>query len=74
MKGIFSTLDPKARIFEELKIQQPNWWLMLRDDKELYIDIRKDNYISIYYFGGSFAKIEYKGGFVAKAHQKILRR
>jgi hypothetical protein len=73
MKGTFVSLNPKAEIFKEIKIQQPEWWILLCDDKELYIDIRKDNYINVYYFGGSVTKIEYKnGGFAAKTHQKYL--
>jgi hypothetical protein len=71
MKEPFN-LTPKAKIFEEIKIQQPQWWTMLCGDNELYIDIRKDNYINVYYFGGSVAKIDYKNGFVAKTHQKYL--
>ena len=72
MKGTFSTLNPKAKIFEELKIQQFKWWTQLHEDNELYIEIRKDNYINVYYFGGSVAKIDYANGFVAKTHQKYL--
>lgn len=72
MKGTFLSLNPKAKIFEEIRIQQPQWWTMLCKDQELYIEIRKDNYINVYYFGGSVAKIEYKNGFVAETHQKYL--
>jgi hypothetical protein len=71
-KGTFTSLDQQANIFKELKKQQPKWWILLHDDKELYIDIRKDNYINVYYFGGSVAKIDYKKGFVAIIHQKYL--
>jgi len=45
MKETFLTLDPKAEIFEELKTQQLKWWKLLSKDNELYIEIRKDNYI-----------------------------
>jgi hypothetical protein len=72
IKGTFASLDPEANIFKELKKQQPKWWILFRENKELYIDIRKDNYINVYYFGGSVAKIKYKNGFVAETHQKYL--
>jgi len=45
IKGSFSALNPKAKIFEEINNRQPNWWNLLCKDKELYIDFRKDNYI-----------------------------
>ena len=72
MKGTFSTLDPNAKIFSEIKNQQPKWWNLLCSDKVLYTHIRKDNYINVYYFGGSLARIDYKNGFVALTHQKYL--
>lgn len=71
-KGSFTSLDSRANIFEELKKQPPEWWTLLCEDKELYIEIRKDNYINVYYFGGSVTKINYKNGFVAETHQKYL--
>jgi hypothetical protein len=72
MKGSFSSLNQKAKIFKEIKIHQPYWWSLFCRDKELYIEIRKDNYISVYYYGGSFAKIDYENDFVAEIHQKYL--
>lgn len=72
MNGTFLSLNPKAEIFEEIRIQQPNWWKMLCEDHELYIEIRKNNYINVYYFGGSVARIGYKNGVVAETHQKYL--
>lgn len=41
------------------------------NDKEVYIHIRKDNYINAYYYGGSIFKLEYKRGeFVGEIHHK----
>jgi hypothetical protein len=71
-KGTFTTLNPEAKIFKEIKDKQPLWWKLMLEDNELYIEIRKDNYINVYYNGGSVAKIDYANGFVAKTHQKYL--
>ncbi len=68
----FSSINPNARLFSELKTQMPDWWILLTKDDELYIDIRKDNSINVYYFGGSIARIEFKNDFKAKIHQKYL--
>lgn len=73
MKKTTSLLNPKAKLFEELKIQQPKWWNLLREDEELYIEIRKDNSINVYFFGGSIARINYKNDFEARIHQKYYR-
>jgi hypothetical protein len=71
-KDIFSTLNPEAEIFKEIKAKQPDWWKIMVEDDELYIDIRKDNYINVYYLGGSLARIKYKDDFVAEIHYKYL--
>lgn len=67
----FSKLNPKAKIFEELE-QNPAWWALLKADKDLYIDIRKDKYINVYYYGSSIAKISYTSDFNASIHKKYL--
>lgn len=72
MKGTFLSLNIEADLFKEIKIQQPQWWNLLCEDPELYVNIRKDNYINVYYYGGSVAKINYNNGFTAKTHQKYL--
>lgn len=71
VKGSLQSLDPSAKLFVELKKQNPVWWSLLCNDKEVYIHIRKDNYINAYYYGGSIIKLEYKRGeFVGETHHK----
>lgn len=50
------------------------WWNNLIADKDIYIDIRKDNYIDIYYNGGSIIKeLKYvSGDFKGKVNYKYL--
>ena len=38
----FNTLNPDAKIFQELK-KNPYWWTRFKKDSSLYIEIRKDN-------------------------------
>lgn len=71
-KVVFSKINPKNCIYKELE-KQPKWWSLLYNDKELYVEIRKDNYINVYYLGASVAKISYKKNeFVVETHQKYL--
>jgi len=70
--GSFEALDPNKPIFKKIKEQK--WWKLFLEDKKLYIEIRKDNYIDVYYYGGCLAKITYneiKKKFIAKIHPKF---
>ncbi|MBO4531846.1 MAG: hypothetical protein J5767_14545 [Paludibacteraceae bacterium] len=54
----FDTLKPDATIFAALK-KCPEWWKRFKDDPSLYIEIRKDNQVNVYFEGGSLARIHY---------------
>jgi hypothetical protein len=66
--------DPKNQLFSELKNHPPTWWLQLVGDKEIYIDVRKDNYIDVYYNGGGIIKeLKFgKNGYTGLVHYKYL--
>jgi hypothetical protein len=44
-------------LFTHLLTDKPAWWPLLREQKDCYIDIRKDNTINIYYRGASLFRI-----------------
>lgn len=54
----FNTLNPDAKIFQELK-KNPYWWTRFKKDSSLYIETRKDNQVNVYFEGGSVARIHY---------------
>jgi hypothetical protein len=54
----FDTLKPDATIFVELG-KEPAWWKRFKDDPSLYIEIRKDNQVNVYFQGGSVARIHF---------------
>lgn len=58
MAVTFETLKRNAQIFAELS-KNPDWWLKFKNTPSLYIDIRKDNHVNVYYEGGSIARIHY---------------
>lgn len=58
MAVTFKTLKRGAQIFKELS-KTPDWWLKFKNTSSLYIDIRKDNQVNVYYEGGSIARIHY---------------
>ncbi|MBP7652155.1 hypothetical protein KA977_01950 [Candidatus Dependentiae bacterium] len=49
----FSFLDKNHKLFEKLAKNPPIWWDVLKNDKEIIIEIRKDNSIDVYYKGGA---------------------
>lgn len=67
-------LDPAAPLFKVLMTDPPVWWEILKNDPELYIDIRKGNMVMAYYQGGRVASIAYKRGLgvSAKIHPKYI--
>ena len=58
MPVTFDTLKPEARIFHELN-NNPHWWKQFKEDTSLYIEVRKDNQVNVYFEGGSIARIHY---------------
>ena len=71
--GSFFALNEACRLWQELEKNPPLWWKNLLADKDLYIEIRKDNYANVYYYGGNIALIQWTGGEVtAETHQKYL--
>lgn len=59
MAVTFETLNPEAPIFGELSDDAPSWWNRFKSDPSLYIEIRKDNQVNVYFEGGSIARIHY---------------
>jgi hypothetical protein len=43
-------------LFRQLEEKPPLWWRNLKSDPQVYIDIRKKNYINAYHNGGSIIK------------------
>ena len=54
----FDTLKSDARIFLELG-KEHAWGKRFKDDPSLYIEIRKDNQVNVYFQGGSVARIHF---------------
>ena len=65
-KVTFETLNPDAPLFTELRLKKYNWWEKMKNHPDLYIEIRKDNNINVYYQGGSVVKLHY-----CSKHKKI---
>lgn len=58
MAVTFDTLSETATIFTELQ-KDPMWWKQFKSNQSLYIEIRKDNQVNVYFEGGSIARIHY---------------
>lgn len=58
MSVTFDRLKADATIFTALN-SNPSWWKRFKEDPSLYIEIRKDNQVNVYFEGGSIARIHY---------------
>lgn len=65
-------LDKDAGLFEFLS-HRPLWWRMILEDRDLYVNVRKDNRINVYYRGASIMSLSYnEGKVVAEIHNYYL--
>jgi len=70
--GDFSTLNENHELFLYLE-KKPTWWVQILSDTELYIEVRKDNYINVYYQDGCIFLIQmHKGKLKVTSHKKYL--
>lgn len=68
--GTFASLQEEHHLWKALE-EKPLWWRNILNDPELYVEIRKDNYINVYYYGGCVALIQWSNGhIVAEIHKK----
>ena len=69
----YFNLNEQAILFHELH-EKPQWWKQVLADKELYVNIRKNNKVNVYYHGYSVMELTYKNrgnkGLNAKIHYK----
>lgn len=71
--GCFDALDEECRLWQELENNPPQCWKNILEDKALYVEIRKDNYVNVYYYGGNIALLRWTGGKItAETHRKYL--
>lgn len=71
-KGIFTSFNENDKLFDIIENENPIWWQNIIADKDLYVELRKDNYINVYYYGGCVAKISYKRELKAMIINKYL--
>jgi hypothetical protein len=69
---IFSKLNPEHKLFNQLMEKKPAWWENIKKNKSIYVEIRKDNYIDVYYNGGAILHLSYTAGFRGKIHFEYI--
>lgn len=67
-----NTLDSQHELFSELRTNPPIWWENLKKDCDVYVDIRKDNSLNVYYMGASVMNLTFKRGYCAEIHFKFV--
>lgn len=65
-------LNENHDLFSSLQKEPPIWWENLKRDQDIYIDIRKDNYVNAYYNGGAIMKLEYSRGYKGHIHFEYI--
>ena len=68
-------LDIENSLFKELRENSSTWWTNLKKDKDLTLEIRKENYINVYFNGGALIenlKHNDKDGFSGQIHSKYI--
>ena len=67
-----ASLNKDAGIYEELA-KRPDWWQKLLSIKGVYVEIRKDDIVDVYYEGGRMAELKIKDKKItATCHPKYL--
>lgn len=69
----FESLKENNSLFEKLSSDPPQWWKSLVQDDEINIEVRKENYIDVYYHGGAIIKeLSYSNRFSGKIHFEYI--
>ena len=55
----FGALKSDAQIFKELESGEYAWWKRVKANPHLYVEIRKDNEVHVYYEGGRVLRLRY---------------
>ena len=67
-----ASLNKDAEIYKELA-NMPDWWQSLLSIKGVYVEIRKDDIVDVYYEGGRMAELKIKDEKItATCHPKYL--
>ena len=72
LKDGFARLDPEHILFKQLAKQQPVWWQNICKNTHLYIDVRKNNSLDVYYNGGKIIDLSYSKYFQGSIHFKYI--
>lgn len=67
-------LNVNNPLFKILALKPPKWWTELIKDKDIVVQIRKDNYIDVYYNGGNIIRrLVFDGrSFKGETHYKYI--
>ena len=69
----WNTLDPNHDLFVNLTKNPPLWWKNLLNDPQIYVDIRKDNSLNIYFMGASVMELCFKASTGARSITSMCR-